>query len=135
MWAKHFLVDSSFVRRQKKFGSKLQVSARKRVSPSMKLEAGADDCSFFEVLDPGVDGTSKDEDLADWDWGDQIEEIEDGSKLAEEEIKDLQVSMVSVDKDPPPKLELKELPTTLKVSLILLNSQPYDLQDFCSSDH
>ncbi|KAI9180263.1 hypothetical protein LWI28_002961 [Acer negundo] len=63
---------------------------------------------------PGVDGLFKDEDLADWDWGDQIEEIEDGSELAEEEIEDLQVSMVIVAKNPPPKLELKELPTTLK---------------------
>ncbi|KAI9194920.1 hypothetical protein LWI28_010137 [Acer negundo] len=77
-------------------------------------QEGADACSFIEVLDPGVDGPFRDKDLRDWDWGDQIDEIEDGSELAEEDIEDLQVFMVSVAKDPPPKLQLKELPTTLK---------------------
>ncbi|KAK0592079.1 hypothetical protein LWI29_012916 [Acer saccharum] len=76
--------------------------------------AGADDCSFIEVLDPGVDGVFKDEDLADWDWDDQDDMTEDSSELAEEEVADFQVSTVSFANDPPPKLELKELPTTLK---------------------
>ncbi|KAK0606484.1 hypothetical protein LWI29_038264 [Acer saccharum] len=76
--------------------------------------AGADDCSFIEVLDPGVDGVFKDEDLTDWDWDDQDDMTEDSSELAEEEVKDFQVSTVSFANDPPPKLELKELPTTLK---------------------
>ncbi|KAK0577054.1 hypothetical protein LWI29_027266 [Acer saccharum] len=76
--------------------------------------AGADDCSFIEVLDPGVDGVFKDEDLEDWDWDDQDDKTEDSSELAEEEVEDFQVSTVNFANDPPPKLELKELPTTLK---------------------
>ncbi|KAI9154499.1 hypothetical protein LWI28_027157 [Acer negundo] len=88
------------------------------VSPSTsKQEEGAkraDDCSFIEVLDPGVDSTFRDKDLADYDWGDQIEEIEDGFELAEEKIEDLQVLIVRIAKNLPTKLELKELPTTLK---------------------
>ena len=54
------------------------------------------------------------EELSDWDWEDQDKEIEDNSESVEEEIEDLQVSTVSIAKDPPPKLELNELPTTLK---------------------
>ncbi|KAK0580012.1 hypothetical protein LWI29_035005 [Acer saccharum] len=83
---------------------------------------GADDCSFVRILDPGVDGVFKDEDLeelAEWDWEDQDQEVEENFDSEEEqerkeEFEDLEVSNVSLAKDPPPKLELKELPTTLK---------------------
>ena len=80
---------------------------------------GADDCSFIGILDPGVDGVFKDEDLeelSEWDWEDQDQEVEEESEPDEEqdgreEFEDLEVSNVSLAKDPPPKLELKELST------------------------
>ncbi|KAI9165482.1 hypothetical protein LWI28_014882 [Acer negundo] len=68
-------------------------------------EQEADDFSFIEVLDTGVDGIFKDEDLEELsycDWEDQDEEIEDNFESVEEKDRKKEIE------------ELKELPTTLK---------------------
>ncbi|KAI9161981.1 hypothetical protein LWI28_022589 [Acer negundo] len=95
-----------------------QPMLRNQPSPIV-LDAAA---RSYELRNPGVDGVFKDTDLEEltkWDWEGQDKEVEDNSEFDEEqdkneEFENLEVSIVSLAKDPPPKLELKKLPITLK---------------------
>ncbi|KAK2649108.1 hypothetical protein Ddye_016597 [Dipteronia dyeriana] len=77
---------------------------------ALSYPSGADDCSFIDVLDTGIDGVFRDDDLEEllkWDWEDQekpkdisesVEEVDN-----EEEFEEMVVSDVSVAQNPLPK--------------------------------